>query len=258
MTTQQFKPHDVTIETAMGPMSLAEVLDLHRRCLRFDPGGCRLWLHCAEIGAVDLRHATLAHARMTLANLEHAALCHADLRHAELDSAEMAHADLSGANLSHASLCGADLRGATLTGASLRHADLSSAILDDADLTNADLSHAVLWDTTLNGAALGHANLCEAQLGDADTISATYGNGRPLGGTPTTLCLDRHRIVLLETVVIISEVAAPRERPFHIFPNAIDPWETDAPGEQAMFAMLDRYRDALRRIARATGCQVSF
>ena len=106
---------------------LSEILSLHAKWLRDEPGGIR---------------ADLSGANLSGANLSGASLSYANLSCADLSCADLSYANLSGASLSYANLSCADLRCADLSYANLSCADLSGADLSDADLSGADLSGA--------------------------------------------------------------------------------------------------------------------
>ena len=82
---------------------LSEILSLHAKWLRDEPGGIR----------ADLSGANLSGANLSGASLSYANLSCADLRCADLSYANLSCADLSGADLSDADLSGADLSGAS-------------------------------------------------------------------------------------------------------------------------------------------------
>ena len=98
----------------------------------------------ADLGGVDLSHASfyrafLARVVLSYATLYRAFLVRVDLSHASLFRADLSYANLTGANLTEANLTEANLTGVDLTDASLSYANLTGV-----DLTNARLSHADL------------------------------------------------------------------------------------------------------------------
>jgi uncharacterized protein YjbI with pentapeptide repeats len=113
---------------------LAEILGLHLKWLRGEPGGERADLRSANLGYADLRYANLRSANLRSANLRSA-----NLRYADLRSANLGYANLRSANLGYANLRSANLRSANLRSANLRSADLGSANLRSANLGYANL-----------------------------------------------------------------------------------------------------------------------
>lgn len=104
----------------MDANELREILEKHKRWLKFLEDGEYANLYCA--------------------NLHGAILNDADLRCANLQGADLSGAILSNANLRRVNLCNADLR--------------------NVDLCNADLNGANLYGANLHGANLHKANLC--------------------------------------------------------------------------------------------------
>ena len=103
---------------------LNEILGLHTKWLRDEPGGVR----------ADLSDADLSGANLSRANLSRAYLSDADLSGANLSCADLSDADLSGANLSDANLSYANLRYANLSDANLSGA---SGLIDATDYIGA-------------------------------------------------------------------------------------------------------------------------
>jgi hypothetical protein len=154
------------------PDDIKNVLDLHAKWVRGEPGGVRAYLRGA-----DLRGAILSGSNLRGTSLIDVNLSGADLSDADLRDANLSDAGLRGAILSGAILSSADLRGAILSGAILSSADLRGAILIDADLCGADLRGAILIDADLCGADLIDADLNGARIGVwtvADGIVATW------------------------------------------------------------------------------------
>ena len=77
---------------------LSEILSLHAKWLRDEPGGIRANLSCANLRCANLRYANLRYANLSYANLSGA-----NLSGANLSGADLSDANLSGANLSGAS-----------------------------------------------------------------------------------------------------------------------------------------------------------
>jgi hypothetical protein len=94
----------------MDNSKLKEILELHRKWLRYEDGGAR-----ADLSGADL--------------------CGANLSGAELWGANLHGANLRGAYLLKADLSGTDLRGADLIRANLHGANLSGAELTEAQLS---------------------------------------------------------------------------------------------------------------------------
>ena len=103
---------------------LNEILGLHTKWLRDEPGGVR----------ANLCYADLSGANLSRANLSGANLCYADLSGANLSGANLSRANLSGANLCYADLSGANLSCADLSGANLSGA---SGLIDATDYIGA-------------------------------------------------------------------------------------------------------------------------
>ena len=81
---------------------LKEILDLHKKWLNNEAGGCRANLRSADLRYADLRFADLRSADLRYANLRSANLRYANLRYADLSSADLRSADLRSADLSSA------------------------------------------------------------------------------------------------------------------------------------------------------------
>ena len=95
---------------------IKEILELHAKWWRGEPGGKRADLSGADLSGADLSGAVLSGA---------------DLRNADLRNADLSGADLNSAVLSGADLRNVVLSGAVLSGAVLRNADLSGAVLSE-------------------------------------------------------------------------------------------------------------------------------
>ena len=108
---------------------LNEILGLHTKWLRDEPGGVR-----ANLSDASLSDANLSGANLSRANLSGASLSDAYLGRANLSGANLSGANLSGASLSDANLSGADLSYANLSGANLSGA---SGLIDATDYMGA-------------------------------------------------------------------------------------------------------------------------
>ena len=86
---------------------LSEILSLHAKWLRDEPGGIRADLSGANLSDADLSGASLSGASLSGASLSGANLSDADLSRASLSDANLSDADLSRAYLSGANLSGA-------------------------------------------------------------------------------------------------------------------------------------------------------
>ncbi|MFJ1762849.1 pentapeptide repeat-containing protein [Amycolatopsis sp. NPDC088138] len=120
-------------------------------------------LTLSKLVATDFTHARLADANFLKSNLSYSTFVHADLRDAKLRSVV-----LDGADLTHADLSDAELIGASLCETNLTHANLSRANLQGADLTGADLTRVDLRGANVELAKLEGTNLT-AVLIDKDT-----------------------------------------------------------------------------------------
>ena len=112
---------------------LSEILDLHWKWVRGEPGGVQ----------ANLRYANLEGTNLTGANLYRA-----NLHRASLAGANLYRASLAGANMWYAILTGANLRDANLEGANLEYAILEGAKLPppSLDLSGCTVGYKKVWN----------------------------------------------------------------------------------------------------------------
>ena len=162
-------------------------------------------------GCADLRHASLARAKLQNAVLERAQIEGASFEEAELHGAQLYYARLQGANLNYANLQGAQMihaqmLGASLDGAKLQGADmllaklqaasLRGAYLQGVDLGNAELLAADLSGISLRGANMDGADLPGTWLSQGNLESASLRNVFALGANASSFNAVGARISL--------------------------------------------------------------
>ena len=154
---------------------LSEILDLHWKWVRGEPGGVQ-----ANLRYANLEGANLTGANLYRANLEGANLTGANLTNAILTGANLRYAILTGANLTGANLEEANLRDANLEGAGLEEANLTEANLEGADLEGAKLPPPSL---DLSGCTVGYKKVWNSDRSKLVVIELRFPEGSELVST---------------------------------------------------------------------------
>jgi uncharacterized protein YjbI with pentapeptide repeats len=128
----------------------------------------------AELGQVDLSHASLEDADLSLAVMNNVSMVGTSLRKANLHSIHMTGAKLHSARFDGANLASARLIGSHFNNSFLREADLSRVLADKVDFSESDLSGANMKLGSFEGCCFDGAVLTGANTDGAWFDGSTF------------------------------------------------------------------------------------